>query len=691
MSDAPSYVLSKYLQSLRLDDDTIVVAHGLRLQRMVLAEAMYDALMLFGDEPLTCDEFIDGIELPGVAAPRETLAAMFRAFAEKGFIVPAAAFDEDERVRGDVRARLVSAVPFDRYQMPHRLALDHFEVPPAMARTLRHVNVLLLGGCLIQLAEEPLRALAASRGLTVAVRSGWLTDTHLLTSEPTDLVVLQPGVHRLLAPLWGGAAFFASEEQRRATLEELKAEITRIVRALDDFSGYVLVQGLSMLQMPPHGRADARLPTGHARIVAELNELMRGLVADRPNMQFVDEERLAGNHGKATLFDDMVALSAHHGPLDPTLPRLLAREYLDCYVVLSGMGRIKCVITDLDNTLWRGVVGEGPTPPNPSAEPFPGLHEALLILKERGILLASCSRNNRDDALAFWGGIADPSCVRPDDFAIHCINWEPKSENVALILDKLGLAADAVLFLDDNPVERAEVQARFPEIRVLGDDLAGVRRALLCDPCLQPNLISDEARARTATTRAKIDRDEARARAADPQAFLRSLEVQLRIARVGSRLHFDRLVELSQRTNQFNTTMTRYDARALERLVADEGAALFALAARDRFAPYGLVGLCVVAGERIESVTISCRTIGLKLDQPLLATVVAETGLWQRRAIGRIVEGERNHPCRRIFSDAGFVAIGDGLFAREPTATAPAVDASIYRVELCSEEALTRF
>ncbi|HEX9102000.1 MAG TPA: HAD-IIIC family phosphatase [Polyangia bacterium] len=687
----PAYVLSKWVQSLRLDDESWIVAHGPRLQRMVLAEPLHQVLMLFGDEPLTLAELVDGVELEGIATPAETLTAMLRAFVEKGFLVEAGG-DEDERVRGEVRARLVSAVPYDRYQMPHRLDVADFEVAPELAGGLRHLDVLFLGGCLIQLAEEPLRKMAPSRGLTVAVRSGWLGDTHLLSEGNVDLVVVQPSVHRLLEPLWGGAAFFASDEERRRALEALKAELARTLAPFDRFAGYVLLQGMSSLQMAPHGRADFRLPTGHHRVVYELNELLRAHAAARPNMMYVDEERLAANHGKATLFDDMITVAAHHGPIDATLPRLLAREYLDCWTILTGDRRIKLVVTDLDNTLWAGVVGEGAVAPNPRPHPFPAIHETLRTLKQRGVLLASCSKNNRDDTLAFWRGIeAEPGVLAVDDFALHSIDWDPKGARIARIAEALGVAPSAILFIDDNPVERAEVQAALPAVRVRGEELGRLRAELLGDPCLQPNLVSDEARERTTTTRAMLARKEAEAQAGDAASFLRSLDVRLNITRLRTPLHLARIVELSQRTNQFNTTLVRYDASALERLVADEGAALFALAVQDRFAPYGLVGICAVAGERIENMAISCRTLGLKVEQPFLAAVLRETGLWSRRAVGRIIEGERNQPCRRLFSDASFVAVGDGLFAREPTAAPPSIDASVYAVSVCGEAELLRF
>ena len=684
-----TFRLSQYLQTLRLDEDTYVVANGLTQQRMAIAESIYTALMLFADEPLTLAEFIDAIDLEDVATSRETLTAMFRAFHEKGFVVPTDQ-DEQHRVRELIRARLKTHEPFARWQMPHRISIDSLVVPPVFASSLRHVEILLLGGCVAQLVDEPLRAIAASYGLTVGVRSGWISDASLL-EEPTDLVVVQPGTYRLLAPLWGGPALFESEASRRRALDDMKREIATLLQPFEQFRGYVLLQGTSAPQVAPYGHADARLATGHHRIVFELNEQLRAFAAERPNVIFVDEERLAGNHGKSLLFDDMITTMAHHGTRTADLPHLLAREYLDCYVILSGLRRIKCIVTDLDNTLWQGVVGEG-EPPTIRPVPYLAIHEALLWMKERGIVLATCSKNNFDDVMRFWRRFdGRPGHLRPEDFVLHQINWDPKSQNVQAIIDKTGIAADAMLFLDDNPVERAEVSARFPTIRLLGDKLDDVRRALLVDPHLQPNVLSGEARARTDTTRAAIAREAAREQVSDPAAFLRSIEIRINVARVTSKLHVERLVELSQRTNQFNTTLVRYDAPALERLISDPGASVWAMAAMDRFATYGIVGIGVVIGDRIENICISCRTIGIAVDQPFLATILEQSKLYRQRVTGHIVLGDRNQPARRIFLEAAFSDAGDHVFVREPTEHPPAIDASTYRVAVRPDAELDRF
>jgi predicted enzyme involved in methoxymalonyl-ACP biosynthesis len=112
---------------------------------------------------------------------------------------------------------------------------------------------------------------------------------------------------------------------------------------------------------------------------------------------------------------------------------------------------------------------------------------------------------------------------------------------------------------------------------------------------------------------------------------------------------------------------------------------------KDRFAAYGVVGLCVVAGDRIENICISCRTIGLHVEHPFVAAVIANAGLHARRTTGRIVIGERNQPSRRVFLDAEFADIGDGVFAREPTRDVPTIDRTIYSLAVRDESELSVF
>ncbi len=189
-------------------------------------------------------------------------------------------------------------------------------------------------------------------------------------------------------------------------------------------------------------------------------------------MLLVDIDRIASNVGKSRLLDDGIVPFSHHAPIDfcngvtppgPSreetwrvearfhLPRLLAVEYLSLYTMWRGESAIKCVVVDLDDTLWPGIAGEGGFAPTSEDAigslrygVYGGIHQALKILKHRGVLLATCSKNNADDLEPIWDGLR-VACVegmryllQRDDFVMHKVNWRRKSDNVREIMQALG-------------------------------------------------------------------------------------------------------------------------------------------------------------------------------------------------------------------------------------------------------------
>jgi FkbH-like protein len=357
----------------------------------------------------------------------------------------------------------------------------------------------------------------------------------------------------------------------------------------------------------------------------------------------------------------------------------------------------------LDNTLWPGTLGEATALSQLDQfwGPYAGLHQALKIMKHRGILLATCSKNDADDAMRHWMTVLSQdeqssngtdTLLRPDDFVLHKINWRRKSENVADISQMLGVAPSAMLFIDDSPVERAEVAASFPTIRLLGADMNLVRKALLEDPCLDVSVKTDEAGRRTEMTRAQLEREDARERATDEPSFLRSLNIMLRIARVIENDNIARVVELIQRTTQFNTTLVRYDAETIRELTGRERSHVYTLEVTDRYTCYGIVGVCIVLEGDIVVFLMSCRVIGLHVAVPFLKTVLKVIRETEGDITGRIVEGERNEPCRTVFKEAGFSHLGNQVFVLRRGEGDLQIDESVYKVLLgdSTDRAMTR-
>jgi FkbH-like protein len=282
-------------------------------------------------------------------------------------------------------------------------------------------------------------------------------------------------------------------------------------------------------------------------------------------------------------------------------------------------------VCDLDNTLWGGVIGEdgltGITlgPGSPAGEAYVALHEYLLELQGRGVLLAVCSKNNPDDArLPFTDH--PQTRLRLDHFAAFFANWSDKAENLRGIAAQLGLGLDSFVFLDDNPVERAWVRSQLPEVLVveLGPTPFDYVRDVDSGRYFQTVGLSDEDRGRSEMYRQSAAREAVRSTYGSLDEFIAQLDMRASAVDVTA-ANIGRVTQLINKTNQFNLTTRRYTDSQVSRLAAapDGWARAFHLA--DRFGDYGLIGvlLCAPAGpERweIDTWLMSCRVLGRRME-----------------------------------------------------------------------------
>jgi FkbH-like protein len=259
----------------------------------------------------------------------------------------------------------------------------------------------------------------------------------------------------------------------------------------------------------------------------------------------------------------MAPLAAEVGG-DPYLREgVAARAHMDALTVALGLDRKKCVILDLDGTLWPGVLAETGAPFAWSPEVsgafsyvglYFGLHEACKALKRRGVVLACVSKNDEETVRELWrypDSYPLDRLLTPEDFVTWRVNWEDKVDNIRSIAEELGFALDAFVFVDDNPVERERVSQRLPEVAVLGENPFGLRRALLDDPRLQRPRLTQEAARRSDLVKAQLQRNRLKAQAADDADVVASLQVECDIGRLDPGSQAQRVVELLQRTTQF--------------------------------------------------------------------------------------------------------------------------------------------
>jgi len=360
---------------------------------------------------------------------------------------------------------------------------------------------------------------------------------------------------------------------------------------------------------------------------------------------------------------------------DPYLREgVAAKAHMDGLTVALGLDRKKCVILDLDGTLWPGVLAETGAPfawtPEISGAfsyvgLYFGLHEACKALKRRGVVLACVSKNDEATVRELWrypDSYPHARLLTPDDFVTWRVNWDDKVNNIRSIADELGFGLDSLVFIDDNPVERERVIQRLPEVAVLGGDPFTLRRALLDDPRLQRPRVTDEAARRSDLVKAQLQRKRLRAEAVDEADVIASLKVECQIGRLDSASQGARVVELFQRTTQFTTTGRVFTESELERIARADDGGVFVMQVRDRFADHGLTAAAVIEGDEIVALAMSCRVIGLGVEHRFLQHIVNEMAGLRASLYGQVLTTARNAPARNLYADNGFERDAGGLW-----------------------------
>jgi FkbH-like protein len=424
---------------------------------------------------------------------------------------------------------------------------------------------------------------------------------------------------------------------------------------------------LSMLEPPPvtkgflqNGR---KYSIYHA--VRSINDAVAQKLADRVNSHYIEINDLRAQTGDIDVYDGYKLHFTHGGFIgssrSPQLIQSIARRIRECYDICADKEKIKLIITDLDNTLWKGVLAEyDEIIPGAHIEGWPlGYVEALLEFKRRGGILAISSKNDevqtRLNFQAVWG-----NRIRLDDFVSIKINWEPKSKNVLEILAQTNIAPQNCLFIDDNHLEIEDVRLGVPGIFTLTGDPENFKSVILYSPKLQWKILTEEAANKTNLIKAKLERDKSMSETTRSD-YLRSLDLRVVFGKISDARDpaFIRADELINKTNQFNTTGRRWSHRDFEEFFSS-GGWLMTCAATDRFGKHGVVGVAMVEGDTIVQFVLSCRVFGLGLESALLRIVcqdILNGELKPSVIFAKMKSTGRNAAARDFYKTHGFSSV----------------------------------
>jgi FkbH-like protein len=398
--------------------------------------------------------------------------------------------------------------------------------------------------------------------------------------------------------------------------------------------------------------------------VQGLNQRLAALCGTISDCVFFDVDRLAARHGRARWRDARMFLASRLAVAADSF-RDYARGLVRTFATMYRAPR-KVLCTDLDNTLWGGVLGEDGPEGIATGSAFPGNYyleyqKYLKQLSSRGILLAIVSKNNEDDVREAFNVRAADLALNLESFVALKINWNEKADSIRELARELSLGLDSFVFVDDNAVECEAVRQQLPEVVVVEAPAAEPWRlveVLSEQPFFDAAVVTGDDMHRAEEYRAQARRAELASSMGSRDEFLASLAI---VCSFQSALDapLARAVQLLAKTNQFNLTTRRRSAAEVAEFAAAAGGQAVVVRVRDRFGDAGVVGLALARRQGdacyIDSLLLSCRVIGRGIESALLAYVGEEAArAGAKRLVGEFIATKKNAPCAGFYSAHGF-------------------------------------
>ena len=542
-----------------------------------------------------------------------------------------------------------------------------FPAPPAGLQT-KPVRLAVLGSSTLTHVLPGIRVAGLRRGIWVEIfESDYgqylqeLSDpgSGLHAFKPTA-ILLALDAHHLTAGLTAGMDTSAAT----AALSEVQERLQTAWRlARDAFHCPILQQAALPVHLPILGGNEHRLPGSRSGFVARFNADLRTWAEDA-GVDILSVDDRAARDGVAAWHDPALWHRSKQevSPVASPLYGDLVGRWL-----AANQGRSsKCLVLDLDNTVWGGVIGDDGLEGialgqgSPLGEAYAAFQDYCRELSRRGIILAVCSKNDESNAIEPFDKHPD-MVLKRSDIACFVANWSDKAGNIRAIAEALNIGLDSLVFIDDNPFERDLVRQELPMVKVpeVSDDPVGYPVALSDAGYFEGLSVTDEDRDRTSQYQGNKARDALKASATDLPAYLRGLDMKL-VARPFDRIGLQRIVQLINKSNQFNLTTRRYTEEDVLAVMADPDAFGLQLRLLDRFGDNGIISIIIGRLQETQDLLIdtwlmSCRVLGRQVEPTTLNLIAAQARrLGARRLIGEYVPTQKNGMVRDHYARLGF-------------------------------------
>jgi FkbH-like protein len=511
---------------------------------------------------------------------------------------------------------------------------------------LVQTRIAILGGSTTTEVTSMLEVFLLAQGIQPAFYvSGYNCYCEDILFENPDLWNFKPDIV-FIHTTWHNVSQFPELLEAEAEVEHrVRREMARFESLWEKIHtglGALIIQNnFDLPRLRPLGNLEASESFGRVNFLLRLNAEFGSYARNHSRFLINDILYLSAEVGLAAWFEHSYWYTFHMA-LGPTATVALARNVAAIVKSVYGKSK-KCLVLDLDNTLWGGVIGDDGVQDlilgrdHPVGEAFVDFQRYVKGLQRRGIILAVCSKNDLENAKE---GFSHPDNVlKLEDFSAFKANWESKPENIREITAELNIGLDSVVFVDDNPAERALVAEQLPEVAVpnVGSDVSLFEEILEHERYFEVDKVVPDDLSRSAYYSSNSQRSAYLSDFGNYGEFLASLEMTAEIAPFCP-VYLERITQLINKTNQFNLTTRRYTSAEVAAIARDPAFITLYGRLADKFGDNGLVSVLVgrVFDKTVELDLwlMSCRVLKREMEFAMFDTLVEQC---QERGIGRIV------------------------------------------------------
>jgi len=543
---------------------------------------------------------------------------------------------------------------------------------------LLQTRVAILGGSTTSEVKNMLEIFLLANGIQPTFyESGYNRYSEDVLFENPDLWNFKPEIVFIHTSWFNVSEFPAIMESEEEVQTRVRQEVSRFEsiwnKVQKDLGALIIQNNFDLPALRPLGNLEASESFGRVNFLLRLNAEFASYARKNPRFLINDIHYLSAQVGLAEWFSHTYWYNFHMA-LSPAGTVSLAQNLAGIIKSVYGKSK-KCLVLDLDNTLWGGVVGDDGVQnlilgrDHPVGEAFLDFQRYVKGLQRRGVILAVCSKNDPENAK---DGFSHPDCIlKVEDFSAFKANWNPKPENIREIAAELNIGLDSMVFVDDNPAERALVADQLPEVAVpeLGADVSNFAAALEQERYFEVDKIVQDDLNRSNYYSSNVQRDALQSRFQDYGEFLASLEMTAEIGPF-SPVYLDRITQLINKTNQFNLTTRRYTIAEVEASAQDPAFITLYGRLADKFGDNGLVSVLIghEIGQMIELDLwlMSCRVLKREMELAMFDALIEQCrarGI--RKIVGIYIPSKKNGMVATHYADLGFTRVSESSPGRE--------------------------